>query len=131
MPIEHQPTTAIEARAIPRGGVRCQATPFSKQQIQKAVQKGAQLHKQGKQVGKNKYPHRFNNREGFDFDVEGPYLEFPILKSDEVFDGSSMFVDSLKPQSAIMFGFSWPFPITSLVFVSSHSVSPLICIRGC
>ena len=81
----------LEARAIPGAGVRCKATPFNKQQIRKAVNKGVQLRNQGKQVGKNKYPHRFNNREGFEFPVEGPYQEFPILQDGEIYDGTSKY----------------------------------------
>ncbi|KAG8419417.1 hypothetical protein J3458_004285 [Metarhizium acridum] len=35
------------------------------------------------------YPHRYNNYEGFDFPVDGPYNEFPILKSGRIYSGGS------------------------------------------
>lgn len=55
--------------------------------INKASNKGCELFKAGEQLGKNDYPHRFNNREGFDFAVEGPYQEYPIMADLEVYDG--------------------------------------------
>jgi ribonuclease T1 len=35
------------------------------------------------------YPHTYNDYEGFDFPVDGPYQEFPILSSFEVYTGGS------------------------------------------
>jgi len=35
----------------------------------------------GEQVGSNDYPHRYNNYEGFDFRVSGPWQEFPITRN--------------------------------------------------
>jgi len=40
-------------------------------------------------TGDNSYPHQYNNYEGFEFPDEGPWYEFPILSSDEVYAGGS------------------------------------------
>ena len=47
------------------------------------------LFQEGETVGSNDYPHTFNNREGFDFAVGGPYQEFPILSSFDPYTGGS------------------------------------------
>ena len=43
----------------------------------------------GSVAGSSTYPHKYNNYEGFDFPVTGPYEEFPILKSGAVYSGGS------------------------------------------
>jgi hypothetical protein len=37
--------------------------------------------KAGTTAGSSTYPHQYNNYEGFNFAVAGPWQEFPILKS--------------------------------------------------
>jgi hypothetical protein len=34
----------------------------------------------GSTAGSSSYPHTYNNYEGFDFPVSGPYQEFPLNK---------------------------------------------------
>lgn len=65
--------------------VTCGRYPHKPAQINGALNRGVKLMKEKKQV-KN-YPHTFNNREEFEFDVEGPYQEFPILRNGQIFDG--------------------------------------------
>ncbi|PYI11930.1 Ribonuclease/ribotoxin [Aspergillus sclerotiicarbonarius CBS 121057] len=55
--------------------------------ISAAQAEGWKLWEEWRTVGKDKYPHTYHDYEGFDFPVEGPYLEFPILADGEVFTG--------------------------------------------
>ena len=52
---------------------------YSKKQVKETTAEGYRLHDTGKQIGNNKYPHRFNNRKKLVFAASGPYQEFPIL----------------------------------------------------
>lgn len=70
-----------------QGPITCANDPFVTVDINKASAKGCELFQAGEQIGKNDYPHRFNNREGFDFLVEGPYQEYPIMADLEIYDG--------------------------------------------
>lgn len=53
------------------------------------MQKGYSLYQSGQTEGSNDYPHEFDDREGFDITVSGPWYEFPILNSYEVYTGGS------------------------------------------
>lgn len=48
---------------------------------------GYQLYQQGREEGG--YPHTYNNYEGFDFPVSGPYQEYPIMNDFQAYDGGS------------------------------------------
>jgi hypothetical protein len=39
--------------------------------------------------GSDKYPHQYNDDEGFSFPTGGPWYEFPILSSYSVYSGGS------------------------------------------
>ena len=54
-----------------------------------AVSKGCQYLQNNQQVGTNRYPHVYNNYEGFDFAANAPYYEFPILHSFQPYTGGS------------------------------------------
>jgi hypothetical protein len=54
---------------------------YSASQVSAAVNQGCKYSKAGTQVGSGDYPHRYNNYEGFDFRVTGPWQEFPISRS--------------------------------------------------
>ncbi|CAE6475549.1 unnamed protein product, partial [Rhizoctonia solani] len=71
-------------------GVNCGKAQFSASEVQTAAEAAASRVAEGSQVGRNKYPHRFNNREGFEFlpDCNAPFYEFPIFKS-KVYTGES------------------------------------------
>lgn len=51
------------------------------------MQKGSSLESDGGEV--HRYPHQYKDYEGFNFPVSGPYYEFPIMSSGEVYDGGS------------------------------------------
>lgn len=70
-------------------GVTCGSTTYTKQQVDAAVAEGCRLHGFGRQLGDNRYPHQFNNREGLVFAAAGPYQEFPILANRLLYAGSS------------------------------------------
>ncbi|CAE6511705.1 unnamed protein product [Rhizoctonia solani] len=66
----------------------CGNNKFSASVVEEAASAAVSHIAAGSQVGWNKYPHRFNNREGFEFQ-EGcnrPFYEFPIFKS-KVYNG--------------------------------------------
>ncbi|TLD15299.1 hypothetical protein PspLS_10678 [Pyricularia sp. CBS 133598] len=68
--------------------VTCGNNNYSSDQVQAAVDQGCSLFSAGNTVGRNNYPHRFNNREQLPFSISGPYQEFPILNS-RVYNGGS------------------------------------------
>ncbi|KAL9089463.1 MAG: hypothetical protein Q9165_005784 [Trypethelium subeluteriae] len=60
---------------------------YSKADINNAATKALELASQSQTLGKDKYPHTYNDYEHFDFhQAQKPYLEFPIL-SGETYDG--------------------------------------------
>ncbi|KAH7323374.1 Ribonuclease/ribotoxin [Rhizoctonia solani] len=63
---------------------------FTATEVQTAAQAAASRVAEGSQIGRNRYPHRFNNREGFTFlpDCKAPFYEFPIFKN-KVYNGGS------------------------------------------
>jgi hypothetical protein len=69
--------------------ITCGGTTYTKQQVDAAVAEGCRLHGFGRQLGDNKYPHQFNNREGLVFAAAGPYQEFPILANRLLYAGTS------------------------------------------
>ncbi|KAK5325166.1 hypothetical protein LTR93_004643 [Exophiala xenobiotica] len=67
----------------------CGSACYWQSDIDTAVQKGYSLHESGDTVGDNDYPHEFDDREGFDITVSGPWYEYPILSSYEVYTGGA------------------------------------------
>lgn len=55
--------------------------------VSAAVSQGYSLFKAGKTD--DSYPHQYNDYEGFDFPVSGPWYEFPILSSFKTYTGGS------------------------------------------
>lgn len=50
----------------------------------------ASIQSQGQTVGRDKYPHAYNDYEHFNFKhASAPYLEFPILSDGKTFDGET------------------------------------------
>jgi len=54
---------------------------YSSSKVSKALNQGCNYYEDYDQVGSDDYPHTYNNYEGFDFPVSGPYQEFPIKES--------------------------------------------------
>ncbi|CAK1365038.1 uncharacterized protein RHO25_009900 [Cercospora beticola] len=82
--------TAAPAELIERqSATRCGSFSYSSGAVSAALNQGYRYYQNGQQVGSNDYPHQYNNREGFNFAVSGPYQEFPILQSGNVYTGGS------------------------------------------
>ncbi|KAF4457098.1 guanyl-specific ribonuclease F1 [Fusarium austroafricanum] len=75
----------IESR---QSATRCGNTNYSAAQVRAAANAACQYYQSGGNAGSSTYPHKYNNREGFDFLVNGPYQEFPI-KTSGVYSGGS------------------------------------------
>jgi hypothetical protein len=84
-------TTALPASLLDRAACvdTCGRSCYWESDITAAQNKGYSLYQSGQTEGSNKYPHSENNYEGFDFPVDGPYLEFPILSTFKVYTGGS------------------------------------------
>jgi hypothetical protein len=63
--------------------------------VSAAVNQGCNYFENGQQVGSGNYPHRYNNYEGFDFRVSGPWQEFPIKTSGVYTGGKSSIAKSV------------------------------------
>lgn len=68
----------IESR---QSATRCGSTSYSAAQVRAAANAACQYYQADDTAGSSTYPHTYNNREGFDFLVNGPYQEFPIRTS--------------------------------------------------
>ncbi|KAK1997006.1 ribonuclease [Colletotrichum falcatum] len=84
---------ALAAQAVPtellqKRSTTCGSTSYSTAQVNAASNAACTHVKAGTVAGSSTYPHRYNNYEGFDFDVSGPWYEFPI-KSSGVYTGGS------------------------------------------
>lgn len=69
----------------------CGSVCYESAAVTAARNAGHALYQAGDTVGNNDYPHRYNNYEGFDFLVDGPWYEFPIMSGGDIFDGSCKF----------------------------------------
>jgi uncharacterized membrane protein len=61
----------------------CGSISYTANHVNAASQKGYSDYKASSAPGG--YPHTYNNYEGFDFPVTGPYEEFPLLSSGSVY----------------------------------------------
>ncbi|KAH8805526.1 Ribonuclease/ribotoxin [Xylogone sp. PMI_703] len=62
---------------------------YDESAINAACQQALQLASEKRTVGKDKYPHAYNDYEHFKFDhAKKPYLEFPIMEDGSAYDGS-------------------------------------------
>lgn len=69
---------AVEARAC---YVTCGSVCYTSAQASAARNAGYNYYQQDAEAGGSTYPHTYNNYEGFDFLVSGPYQEFPLKTS--------------------------------------------------
>ncbi|CRK34540.1 hypothetical protein BN1723_014877 [Verticillium longisporum] len=58
-------TLALSARVIAQSAVSCGSNVYTDEQIQEAADEACRLFESGRQLGRNNYPHRYNNFEGF------------------------------------------------------------------
>jgi hypothetical protein len=77
----------IEARQC---YVQCGSTCYTSSQVSAARSAGYNYYRQNDQAGSSTYPHTYNNYEGFDFLVKGPYQEFPLRTSGAYTGGKMM-----------------------------------------
>ena len=77
---------AIEARQC---YVTCGSTCYTSAQASAARSKGYSYYQSGSEAGSSTYPHTYNNYEGFNFLVSGPYQEFPLKTSGAYTGGKS------------------------------------------
>ncbi|CZT20719.1 related to Guanyl-specific ribonuclease F1 [Ramularia collo-cygni] len=87
------PVTEVEAVEVNelvarQSATTCGSTSYTASQVSAAVSKGYGYYRNNQQVGSNNYPHTYNNYEGFNFRVSGPYQEFPLLRSGTYSGGS-------------------------------------------
>ncbi|WPH04971.1 Hypothetical protein R9X50_00786900 [Acrodontium crateriforme] len=73
----------LEAR---QSSTTCGNNYYSSSKVSAAVNEGYNDYQDGSSP--DNYPHQYNNYEGFDFPVDGPYYEFPIKESG-VYTGGS------------------------------------------
>ncbi|KAI9830366.1 MAG: hypothetical protein M1819_005747 [Sarea resinae] len=67
----------------------CGSNCYAQSDIDAAQSQGYQYYEDGETVGDDDYPHQYEDYEGFDFPVSGPYYEFPILSDGDVYSGGS------------------------------------------
>ncbi|KHN97719.1 Guanyl-specific ribonuclease F1 [Metarhizium album ARSEF 1941] len=81
--------SAAPADLQARDATSCGGVQYTSDDVQAAADTACDHVRSGSHAGSSTYPHRYNNYEGFDFPVSGPYDEFPILKSGAVYSGGS------------------------------------------
>jgi len=79
--------SAIPVAFEPRDATTCGSNVYTAAQVSAASQKAYSYYQSGSAPGS--YPHTYHNYEGFTFPVAGPYQEFPILASHELYTGGS------------------------------------------
>ncbi|RMZ71170.1 guanyl-specific ribonuclease f1 [Pyrenophora seminiperda CCB06] len=78
--------TAVEARQ--NCYTTCGSVCYTQAQVNTALKAGVNYYNNNDEAGSSTYPHQYNNYEGFDFPVNGPYQEFPLKKSGAYTGGS-------------------------------------------
>lgn len=88
--------SAAPAALEARDATTCGNVHYSAGAVQAAADAACGYVQNGGTAGSSTYPHRYNNYEGFDFNgVQGPYNEFPILKSGRVYSGGMSFITTV------------------------------------
>lgn len=72
------PEAELEVR---QSSTTCGNNYYSSSQVRAALNQGYGYYADDDEAGSSDYPHTYNNYEGFDFPVSGPYQEFPIKES--------------------------------------------------
>ncbi|KAM3523834.1 hypothetical protein NHJ13051_004882 [Beauveria bassiana] len=80
--------SAAPAELVGRAATTCGTVYYTANQVNAASQAACNYVENGGTAGSSTYPHKYNNYEGFNFPVSGPYYEFPI-KSGGVYTGGS------------------------------------------
>ncbi|KAL2753201.1 hypothetical protein ACRALDRAFT_1072255 [Sodiomyces alcalophilus JCM 7366] len=77
---------AVVAQAAPSGQLEkrattCGSTYYSTSQVSAAASAACNHVRAGTRAGSSTYPHAYNNYEGFNFPISGPYQLFPLRTS--------------------------------------------------
>ncbi|KAF3928606.1 hypothetical protein AA313_de0203866 [Arthrobotrys entomopaga] len=90
--------------------VNCEGKSWNLDQVQSASDDSLGHVADGTTVGKNDYPHKFENRERFDFNADcvAPFYEFPIVQDGE-YDGGPpktdrVIIGSIRGKTAFFCG---------------------------
>ncbi|KAF4304394.1 hypothetical protein SLS57_009689 [Botryosphaeria dothidea] len=84
-PIERSEGKPLEVR---QSATTCGSTSYTAAEVRAAANAACSYYQQGGTAGGSTYPHTYNNYEGFDFPVSGPYQEFPLKKGGAYSGGS-------------------------------------------
>ncbi|KAF2090307.1 ribonuclease-domain-containing protein, partial [Saccharata proteae CBS 121410] len=88
-PISNTDSVSVAEDALfKRATVTCGSHSYTTKQINAALDQGYSYYSADEEVGSDDYPHTYHNYEGFDFPVDGPYEEFPLLEKG-VYTGGS------------------------------------------
>lgn len=80
----------LEARQC---ATTCGSNCYTSSKITAARNTAYNYVKQGGTAGGSTYPHVYNNYEGFNFPVAGPYYEFPLLSNGQTYTGGKFWRD--------------------------------------
>ncbi|KAJ7464300.1 Ribonuclease/ribotoxin [Mycena galericulata] len=81
---------SVQIFDLPSGCNCDNKSEYTEADILAAATRALELASQGQTIGRDKYPHAYNDYEKFKFDnAQKPYIEFPILSSEQVYDGES------------------------------------------
>jgi hypothetical protein len=93
------PLAATTALALPtadlfslfrRGPATCGSISYTSAEVSAASEAACEYVQAGDTAGSSTYPHEYRNYEGFDFQgYDGPFYEFPIMSSSNVYTGGS------------------------------------------
>ncbi|KAF5024526.1 hypothetical protein F66182_3466 [Fusarium sp. NRRL 66182] len=109
----------IESR---QSATRCGSTSYSAAQVRAAANAACTYYRADDTAGSSTYPHTFNNREGFDFLVNGPYQEFPIRTSGVYSGGMHSQDPSTRPR--------WN-ALTNILLVGSPGADRVVINTNC
>ncbi|KAK1589823.1 Ribonuclease/ribotoxin [Colletotrichum navitas] len=77
---------AVPAERLQKRSITCGSTTYSAAQVNAASNAACNHVRAGTVTRRTPYPHRYDNNEGFNFQVPGPYYEFP-LKASGIYHG--------------------------------------------
>lgn len=80
---------APKALVTRQSSTTCGNQYYSSSEISDAANAACNYVQSGDEAGSSTYPHQYNDYEGFSFPDSGPYYEFPILSSGNVYSGGS------------------------------------------
>lgn len=82
--------SAAPTELLKRADATCGSVHYSSDAVNQAAQASCKLVKDHDTAGSSSYPHQYKNYEGFEFKgLNGPFYEFPILKSGSVYNGGT------------------------------------------